>query len=53
MNKLEFMRRTVICLLVWNVLLTVGLLINLNNQQEEKLNQEICLLEEIPTEELK
>ena len=53
MNKLEFMRRAVICLLVWNVLLTVGLLINLNNQQEEKLNQEICLLEEIPTEELK
>jgi invasion protein IalB len=52
MNKLEFMRRAVIVLLLWNVLLTAGLLININNQQEEKLNNEICMLEEIPMEEL-
>lgn len=52
MNKLEFMRKAVVALLLWNVLLTAGLLINSNNQQEEKLNQEICVLEEIPMEEL-
>lgn len=52
MNKLEIMRKTVVALLIWNVLLTAGLLININNQQEEKINNEICLLEEIPMEEL-
>ena len=52
MNRLEFMRRAVIALLVWNVLLTAGLLLNINNQQEDKLNTEICMLEEIPMEDL-
>ena len=50
---LETMRKTIIALLVWNVLLTAGLLLNIGNQQEEKLNNEICMLEEIPMEELK
>jgi invasion protein IalB len=50
---LETMRKTIIALLIWNVLLTAGLLLNINNQQEEKLNNEICMLEEIPMEELK
>jgi hypothetical protein len=50
---LETMRRLVVVLLLWNVLLTAGLIIsNIENQQEEKLNNEICLLEEIPMEEL-
>lgn len=50
---LEIMRRLVVVLLLWNVLLTAGLIIsNIENQQEEKLNNEICLLEEIPMEEL-
>lgn len=53
MNKLEFMRKTVVALLLWNVLLTAGLLLNVNNHHEDKLNQEICMLEEIPMEELK
>lgn len=50
---LETMRRLVVVLLLWNVLLTAGLIIsNIENQQEEKLNNEICMLEEIPMEEL-
>lgn len=48
----EMMRKTIIFLLVWKVLLTAGLLLNINNQQEEKLHNEICMLEEIPMEEL-
>lgn len=50
---LEIMRKTIVGLLLWNVLLTAGLLININNQQEERLNEQICILEEIPMEELK
>ncbi len=53
MNQFEFMKGTVIFLLVWNVILTAGLFFNnVDNQQEEKLNNEICMLEEIPMEEL-
>ncbi len=53
MKNLEIMRKTVIFLIVWNLLITAGLLLNINNDnKEEKLNQQICILEEIPTEEL-
>ena len=46
-KKLDFMRSAVICLLVWNLLLTAGIILsNIENQQEEKLHNEI------PTEEL-
>lgn len=52
-KKLDFMRGAVICLLVWNLLLTAGFILsNCENQQEQKLHNEICLLEEIPMEEL-
>lgn len=53
MNKLEFMRRAVIVLIVWNVVLTVGFLLSVNVNLQEKLNQEICYLEEIPMEDLR
>lgn len=54
MKKLETMRRIVIGLMCWNLILTAGLIFhNHDLKQEEKLNQQICLLEEIPTEELR
>lgn len=53
MNKYEIMRRIILGLMCWNLLLTVGLLLhNHEIKQQDKLNQEICMLEEIPMEEL-
>lgn len=53
-KKLEIMRKIVIGLMCWNLVLSFGLLFH-NHQikQKEKLNQQICLLEEIPMEDLK
>ena len=52
-QKIEIMRKVLICMLVWNLLLTAGIILsNIENQQEQKLHNEICMLEEIPTEEL-
>jgi hypothetical protein len=53
MNKYEIMRKIVLSLMCWNLILTVGLLFhNHNIKQQERLNQEICMLEEIPMEDL-
>lgn len=54
MNRFEIMRQIVIGLMCWNLVLTAGLLLhNHDIKQQEKLNNEICILEEIPMEELK
>lgn len=54
MNKYEIMRRIILGLMCWNLLLTFGLLLhNHEMKQQDKLNQEICMLEDIPMEELK
>ena len=53
-KKLEIMRKIVLGLMCWNLVLSFGLIFhNHEVKQETKLNQQICLLEEIPMEELK
>ena len=51
--NLEVMRSVVIALMCWNLFLTFGLFIHNHEVKQEKLNQEICLLEEIPMEDLR
>lgn len=53
MKDLLIMRKLICFLLVWNLLLTGALLIRFDKTQETKLNTEICILEEIPMEELR
>lgn len=52
MNDFRIMRKLICFLLVWNLLLTGAIFIKFEKKQQDKLNQEICILEEIPTEEL-
>lgn len=46
----KMMQKIVCFLLLWNVFLTAGLLINIHNKQEKELNQQICDAELIPLE---
>lgn len=52
-KKLEIMRRIILGLMCWNLILTFGLFFHNHEVKQEKLNQEICLLEEIPMEDLR
>ena len=49
---LKSLRCVVLVLLIWNVLITGALLLNVSQKQEEKLNQQICVLEGIPDFEI-
>ena len=48
--KYQKMFQKLVCfLLVWNLLLTWSLVVQFCNKQADKLNEQICMLEEIPT----
>lgn len=49
---LKILRKGFIFLVIWNLLLTGYLVMQFNNVQEEKLNQQICNLETIPPYEI-
>lgn len=49
---LKMLRKIVLVLILWNLLITGVLLMQFYNKQNEKLNQQICNLEAIPTFEL-
>lgn len=49
---LKMLRKIVLVLILWNLLITGVLLMQFYNKQNEKLNQQICNLEEIPTFEI-
>lgn len=49
---LRVMRKLVVLLLVWNVVLSFCLVAGYMEKQAEELNQKICNLEEIPQYEL-
>lgn len=49
---LKILRKGFIFLVVWNLLLTGYLVMQFNNVQDEKLNQQICNLETIPQYEI-
>jgi len=50
MNKYEIMRRLVCGLMVWNLILTTGLLIGFNQKEKTDLDTKICNTEMIPLE---
>ena len=52
MNDFRIMRKLICFLLVWNLLLTGAMFIKFEKKQEAKLHEQICILEEIPMEEL-
>lgn len=52
MQQFLIMRKLVCFLLLWNLILTGVILTRFDNKQTEQLNQQICMLEEIPMEEL-
>lgn len=49
---LKMLRKGFLVLLLWNLILTGMLLIQFSNNQQEKLNQQICNLEAIPPLEM-
>ena len=49
---LKMLRKGFLVLIVWNLILTGTLLIKFTNNQQEKLNQQICNLEAIPPYEI-
>lgn len=49
---LKMLRKCFLVLLVWNLLLTGALLVQIGCMQAEKLNQEICNLEAIPENDM-
>ena len=49
---LKMLRKIVLVLILWNLLITGILLMQFYNKQNEKLNQQICNLEAIPTFEI-
>lgn len=49
---LKMLRKIVLVLILWNLLITGVLLMQFYNKQNEKLNQQICNLEAIPTFEI-
>lgn len=50
MNKFELMRKIICGLMVWNLVLTTGLLISFNQKQKADLDSKICNVELIPLE---
>lgn len=49
---LKMLRKIVLVLILWNLLITGVLLMQFYSKQNEKLNQQICNLEAIPTFEI-
>lgn len=49
---LKMLRKIVLILILWNLLITGVLLMQFYNKQNEKLNQQICNLEAIPAFEI-
>lgn len=45
---LKILRKTVCFLLLWNLIITGVVICQYTNNQTDKLNQQICTLEEIP-----
>lgn len=45
---LKLLRKLVLVLIVWNIMITGTMIKQYCNAQEEKLNQQICNLEAIP-----
>ena len=45
---LKMLRKAVLILIVWNIMITGNMIKQYCNEQNEKLNQQICNLEAIP-----